>query len=265
MVLKDPAAWCSTPCTLKKPISFTRELSDGERFSWEEYDFEIFHAPGQTEFHSVIATRIDGAKVAFTGDNVFLAAAPGRRGTWSDDVYQTTVLRNSYQLAMHRKCVEVMDRVAPDLVCPGHRQVIEWNPVMGQKYRSFIERQERVVKDLVAEPHEQHVDLFWARLLPYLSVARPGERLTYTLLLRNNFGERRRYEARLVPPPGWKAGGREPARLDLEAGASGSVQLAITAPGGPSVRRALTAEILIDGVSQGPVAEALVTVAAPAP
>jgi glyoxylase-like metal-dependent hydrolase (beta-lactamase superfamily II) len=258
-VLKEPAAWCSTPCTLKKPIRFGREFQDGETFQWEEFAFQIRHAPGQTEFHSVIATEIDGQKVAFTGDNIFEAPAPGRSGHWEDQVYQTTVLRNSYQLKMHRKCADVMDDLAPDLICPGHRHVIEWNPVVGAKYRSFIERQERVVRDLVGEPHEQYVDLFWARLLPYLRDASPSERLTYRLLLRNNLERRAKFEARLLTPPGWPEDGPI-ASIDLKADAIGELELAIVAPAAATVRRAVTAEIMIDGVSRGPVAEALVTV-----
>ena len=81
-VLADPAAWTSTPCTFPKPIRIDRWLKDGERFRWEEYEFEIHFAPGQTEYHSVYAGMIDGRKVAFTGDNYFVAevVAGGKTG-----------------------------------------------------------------------------------------------------------------------------------------------------------------------------------------
>src|SRR6516225_7378524 len=52
-VLADPAAWASTPCTFPKPIRIDRWLKDGERFQWEQYEFTIYFAPGQTEYHSV--------------------------------------------------------------------------------------------------------------------------------------------------------------------------------------------------------------------
>ena len=61
-VLEDPAGWCSTPCTLPRPIPIERKLRDGERFAWEEYEFEVHHAPGQTEFHSVLATQSMGRR-----------------------------------------------------------------------------------------------------------------------------------------------------------------------------------------------------------
>jgi hypothetical protein len=117
-VLADPAAWTSTPCTFPKPIRIDRWLSDGEKFRWEEYEFEIHFAPGQTEFHSVYAAMIDGRKVAFTGDNYFVAEVLAG-GKTEMLPFQTTVLRNSFQLAMHRRCADVMRAISPELICPG--------------------------------------------------------------------------------------------------------------------------------------------------
>jgi hypothetical protein len=128
-------------------------------------------------------------------------------------------------------------------------------------YCDFIARKERAFRGLVAEPADHYIDLFWARLLPYVSVVRPGEAVEYRLLLRNNLGRPATYAARLLPPPGWKAS-PEFRALKLEAGAAGEMSLRAQAPAREdNVRRLLTAEIQIDGQTQGPVSEALVTVA----
>ena len=50
-----------------------------------------------------------------------------------------------------------------------------------------------MIRELVPEPHEQHVDLFWARVLPYLSLCSRGETVRYRLLLRNNLERRARF------------------------------------------------------------------------
>jgi glyoxylase-like metal-dependent hydrolase (beta-lactamase superfamily II) len=258
-VLEDPAAWASTPCTFPKPIRIDRRLRDGERFRWEEFEFEIHFAPGQTEFHSVYASTIDGRKVAFTGDNIFLneVAAGGKTET---AYYQTTVLRNSFQLGMHRRCAEVMRQIAPELVCPGHRDVLACFKKDLDHYCDFIARKERAFRELVGEPADHFIDLFWCRLLPYVTAVRPGEELEYRLLLRNNLGRPAEYAARLLPPPGWETSERF-ATLRLEAGGRGEVRLkAGPPPSGDGVRRLMTAEVRIDGRSQGPVSEALVTV-----
>jgi len=258
-VLADPAAWASTPCTFPRPIRIERRLKDGERFRWEEYDFEIYFAPGQTEFHSVYAAMIDGRKVAFTGDNYFLAEVVAG-GKTEMLPYQTTVLRNSFQLAMHRRCAEVMRRLSPELICPGHRDVLPCYKKDLDTYCDFIARKERTFRELVGAPADQFIDLFWARLLPYVAVVKPGQTLTYRLLLRNNLETPVTYGARLLPPAEWETA-REFRSLKLEAGGRGELILAVQAPGhADGVRRLLTAEIEIDGKSQGPISEALVTV-----
>ena len=143
-VLADPAAWASTPCTFPKPIRIDRSLNDGETFQWEEYEFEMHFAPGQTEFHSVYAGLIDGRKVAFTGDNYFVAEVLAG-GKTEMRPYQTTVLRNSFQLAMHRRCAEVMRRISPELICPGHRDVLPCFKQDLDTYCDFIARKERSI------------------------------------------------------------------------------------------------------------------------
>ncbi len=259
-VIEDPAAWASTPCIYPKPIRVDRRLQDGERFTWEEYELEIHHAPGQTEFHSVIATVVDGRKVAFTGDN-YQHDERVRDGVAELLPYQTTVLRNSFQLDMHRRCAEVMLKVRPDLVCPGHGELLECSDEALETYVAFIVEKDRVFRGLVGEPADHYVDLFWARLLPYVATARPGEVITYRLLLRNNLERQATYSARLLPPPGW-ACDEAFQELGLAAGERGELTLQAEAPthADPD-RRLMAAEILIDGRSQGPVCEALVTLA----
>lgn len=257
-VLADPAAWASTPCAYPRPIRIDRRLRDGERFEWEEYRFDIYHAPGQTEFHSVYAGPIDGRRVAFTGDNFFVADTL-RAGAAITRPYQTTVMRNSFQLGMHRRCAEVMRRIDPELICPGHRDVIDCSKQQLDEYADFIARKERVFRNLVAEPADHYVDLFWARLLPYLATVEPGGAVEYRLLLRNNLERDADYTAAIEPPPGWRAGAA--ASVRLRAGERGEVRLRATAPdAGDGVRRLTTARISVDGTPHGPIAEALVTV-----
>ena len=258
-VLANPAAWASTPCTFHEPIRIDRTLGDGEQFQWEEYTFDIHFAPGQTEFHSVVSAEIDGRKVAFTGDNYFLQEVLVG-GRTEQRPFQTTVLRNSFQLAMHRRCINVMTQISPQLICPGHYGVWDCDERLLREYADFIRRKEKIFRKLVTEPADHYIDLFWARMLPYVAEVRPGEQMEYTLLLRNNLGRRANYETRLLPADGWKVDDGL-ASLTLEAEARGELKLTAKAPSAADpVRRLISAEIRIEGVSQGPVAEALVTV-----
>ena len=259
-VLVNPAAWASTPCTFEKPIQFERVLTDGEQFQWEEYRFEVHFAPGQTEYHSVLSSEIDGRKVAFTGDNYFIMDEL-RSGHIEQRPIQTTVLRNSFQLNMHRRCIDVMRKIEPELICPGHQAVYNCDKTKLDEYADFIHRKERVFRNLVNEPADHHIDLFWVRMLPYISAVKPDQRVQYTLRLRNNLQRQATYEARLLVPRGWPTS-EQGASTTLEVGEQGEILLiAQTPPQADGVRRLITAEIRIDGVSQGPIAEALVSVA----
>ena len=130
-------------------------------------------------------------------------------------------------------------------------------------YSDFIHRKERVFRELVHEPADHFIDLFWARLLPYVSVVPPGQTCEYRLLLRNNLDRPTTYAARLQPPPGWETSS-EFCSTTLDAGGRGEISLRTTAPGSTdNVRRLLTAEITVDGENQGQVCEALVTVRRP--
>jgi glyoxylase-like metal-dependent hydrolase (beta-lactamase superfamily II) len=260
-IIEAPADWASTPCTYPKSIRVDRRLTDGEQIRWRGFDLTFHHAPGQTEFHSIISARIDGRTVAFTGDNYFLQELE-IGGETERRPLQTTVFRNSFQLAMHRRCVEVMRTISPELVCPGHGEVIACSEEALDQYADFVALKEQAFRAAVGKPADHYIDLFWARLQPYLVSAAPGATLTYALLLRNNLERSATYAARLLPPPGWTTPiGVE--SMHLAAGDHGRLELSISAPPGPSEGRVLlTAEILIDGISQGPIAEALAVVGA---
>ncbi len=258
-VLENPAAWASTPCTYHEPIRIDRILRDNERFEWEEFTFDIYFAPGQTEYHSVISSQIDGRKVAFTGDNIFYQDVLVGLKIESRP-YQTTVLRNSFQLDMHRQCIEVMRKISPELICPGHVEIIKCDKSVLDSYADFIISKERAFRNLVTDPADQYIDLFWVRMLPYVSEVEPSEELDYTLLVRNNFAQRTTYEARLIAPDGWITS-HEYVSITLDAKSRGELKLNVKAPSGNGrCRQLVTAELRIDGVSQGPIAEALVTV-----
>jgi hypothetical protein len=84
--------------------------------------------------------------------------------------------------------------------------------------------------------------------------------LSYRLLVRNNLERPVTYAARLLPPPGWEVSS-EFSSLRLDAGARGEIALRARASlSGDDQRRLMTAEIQIEGQTQGPVSEALVTV-----
>ncbi|WP_188394096.1 MBL fold metallo-hydrolase [Mesorhizobium sp. SARCC-RB16n] len=260
-VIGNPAAWASTPCCYHKPILVDRVLCDREKFQWRGFDFQIYFAPGQTEFHAMVLGHIDGKRIVFGGDNLFLFN-PAAGAIDREIIVQSTVMRNSFQLDMHQRCATVLREMNPDLVCPGHGELISMSRSRLQEYSEYIKRKEAAFRDVVDEPADHFIDLFWARMLPYISTVRPASRVAFTVKIRNNLERTAVYSTRLLVAHGWASEGTAES-ITLRSGQLGEMTLWATAPSqADSRRRLVTAEILIDGVSQGPICEALVATAA---
>ena len=207
----------------------------------------------------MLAAKIDGCKVAFTGDNIFYERVVTGPNIETRP-YQTTVLRKSFQLDMHRCCIDVMHKIQPELICPGHRNTFPCDKNVLDYYTDFIQRKEHVFRKLVTKSADHYIDLFWTRLRPYIADVKPGEKLEYTLMLRNNLERKATYAARLLTPDGWTTNDSFTSTT-LDAAQRGELSLTATAPAQPdNIRKLMTGEITIDGVAQGPIAEALVTV-----
>ena len=153
-----------------------------------------------------------------------------------------------------------MRRIEPELICPGHYDIYRCDKSVLDGYADYVQRKERLFRNLVGEPADHYIDLFWGRLLPYVAKVEAGRPHSMRLLLRNNLQRQATYEARLQPPEGWQASeGYE--SITLGADERGEIGLTATAPPeADGVRRLMAAELRIDGVSQGPLVEALVTV-----
>ncbi|MEY9981526.1 hypothetical protein ABH995_000863 [Bradyrhizobium yuanmingense] len=67
---------------------------------------------------------------------------------------KSTVMRNSFQLEMHRRCAEVMLLTKPDLVCPGQGELISMDRSRMAEYTQYIERKEAGFRDAVGEPSD---------------------------------------------------------------------------------------------------------------
>lgn len=259
-VLKAPARW-NTPCIMETPLRIDRRLTDGEKFQWEEFEFEIVFYPGQTEFHAAIFAEIDGRRVLFAGDSSYPLKRylPERESEWMVN----SVLRNSLTFGMHRKCADEFERFRPDLLCPGHGPYWDVPPEAYAAHRDYMEQKEVVWRDLVPEPAELGIDLFWARLLPYQSEIRRGESEKFTVELRNSFDVEATFEVTLGSGLPWAV---EPVtqKLTLLPGEQDAVHFAVTildeAATDPHHRHLVTADLTVNGKRHGPITEALVVV-----
>jgi glyoxylase-like metal-dependent hydrolase (beta-lactamase superfamily II) len=259
-VIEAPAKW-NTPCLLGVPIRVDRQFTDGEKFEWEGFRFEIIFYPGQTEFHAAILGEIDGRRVLFSGDSSYPLRRylPEKEKEWMVN----TVLRNSLTLAMHRKCADEFVRLRPDFLCPGHGPSLPIPPDAYTEIHLYVERKEAIWRDLLPEPTDLGIDLFWARLLPYQLELKPGASAAIDLELRNSFATDVTFDASLscavplITEP-------EQGELRLRPGEKRTMHFRVTvpanAPSHPYRRHLLTALVSVNGKQHGPIAEALLVV-----
>lgn len=86
-------------------------------------------------------------------------------------------MRNSFKLAMHRRYEEVMRTTMPELICPGHGDLIAMTGPRISEYLNYISREEHAFREAVLEPADHYIDLFWARMLPYVTEMGPANPL----------------------------------------------------------------------------------------
>ena len=73
-VLADPRAYnlaCPLPWygTGNDTVPIHRAVPSGTRWTWHEYEMELFHLGGQTYYHLGLAVLVDGLRVLFVGDS----------------------------------------------------------------------------------------------------------------------------------------------------------------------------------------------------
>lgn len=179
-VVENPTRY-RLPCLVPFPIKPTRVVRDGERVEWEGYALDFFHMPGQTEFHQGLATRIDGRKVMFTGDNTWKKADPARIRNGP------LVPQNEYFLdGGFIACAKKMLEFLPDIVCPAHTE--EYSPSKAdlEGFLDWANSLRDVMTGLIAQPDPNFgMDYRWCHFYPARHIA-GKEEFTVELRLRNH-------------------------------------------------------------------------------
>lgn len=250
-ILENPRNY-NVPCLLPYPMRVDRSVKDGETIAWEEYELQLVHFPGQTEYHMAMAVEVDGRRVVFTGDSV---------GDAGKGLVQPIIYRNLVTADSHAKCARKLAELSPDIIAGGHGG---WFEVDNAKVGTLADRAERtrgLFEKLLPSPPAMGVNPAWARLIPYQIKVEPGDRFDLELQIRNHHPEAILAQAHLVLPDGW-AFSPERAETRIRPGATGAMAFSVDA-GKETGRLAMAADVSIDGRPMGQVAEAIVKVAEP--
>lgn len=245
-------------CILGEEFKVHRSFRHGERFRWEEFDFEITHSPGHTEYQMALFATIDGRRVAFTGDAFFLPNN-ANDGTMRHNI----IFRNHVESDSHLKSIRNLIEHEPEIICPGHGKAFPADRQTMLATEQKFRRQEELFTELLPEGEVNFgLDPSWVSIYPYQPLLRRAEKNQLQIRARNYFRAPMRLQIALVTPPEWRVT-PDVVNLDLAAGQvlSGAVDVFIPRNWqAPGPRFAIAADVMRDGRYLGQITEAVAEV-----
>jgi glyoxylase-like metal-dependent hydrolase (beta-lactamase superfamily II) len=248
------------PCQWYEPIVADRELPVGGSVQWNEYEIRIHDQPGHTLFAAAFEVTVDGVTVVFTGDQQENLGIPGERHEILNYQY-----RNRFRLGDYVRSAELYQRIGPGLLLSGHWELRQ----VDAGYLDYL----RLAGYDLDEMHEallpfEELDVgsdgVFCRVTPYRSSVTTGQRMVLTATVRNPHRSPAQAVLRPVVPPGWTMDDAE-LRLELAPGEEAAVRFGLTAGADQNPRSRVAVDVTIGDLRLGQHAEAIVSVAAPAP
>jgi glyoxylase-like metal-dependent hydrolase (beta-lactamase superfamily II) len=260
-VFQNPRGY-NLGCILGEPFKVDRAFRHGEKFRWEEFEFEVTHSPGHTEYQMALYATIDGNRIAFTGDAFF--PNPRQDGTLRHNL----IFRNHVENDSHLKSVRNLIEHEPTMICPGHGRSYPVDKAILLATEQKLRKQQQLFFDLLPEGETDFgLDPSWVSIYPYQVLLAPGERQELQVRVQNYRASPMKVEVALVAPSEWKI---EPATVKFEVPARGrsSRGVSIAVPKGweaPGPRFAIAADVVSDGKYLGQITEAVVDMRTQAP
>ena len=258
-VFENPRGY-NLGCILGEPFKVARSFKPGERFKWEEFDFEITHSPGHTEYQMAMYVTIDNQRIAFTGDALF--PYPNRTNVLRHNL----IFRNHVENDSHLKSIRNLIDHEPTMLCPGHGKPYPVTKDLLLATEQALRKQRQFFFDLLPENETDFgLDPSWVRLYPYQPVLEPGRRQPLQVHVHNYKPTSMKLEVALIAPSEWTI---EPDVLKLEVPArghlSGAFQVMVPRSFTPnSPRFAIAADVVRDGKYVGQITEAVVELGGP--
>lgn len=245
-------------CTLGEPFRVQRSFRHGEKFRWEEFEFEITHSPGHTEYQMALFVTIDGNNVAFTGDAFF--PNPRNDGTLRHNL----IFRNHVENDSHLKSIRNLIDHEPTLIAPGHGKPYPVDRQIMLATEQKFRKQQQFFFDLLPEGETDFgLDPSWVKIYPYQMLATPGTAQKAEVRVQNYRAEPMEMEVALVTPAEWRVE-PEVLRFSVAAKAHAHRGFTVTIPRNwtaPSPRLAIAADVRAGGRYLGQITEAIVDIA----
>jgi len=244
-------------CILGESFKVGRSFRHGEKFRWEEFEFEMTHSPGHTEYQMALFVTVDGNRLAFTGDAFFMPN-PRNDGTLRHNL----IFRNHVESDSHLRSIRNLIEHEPTMICPGHGKAYPVDRSLMLATEQKFRRQQELFAGIVPGETNFGLDPSWLKIYPYQVETRAGRTQDLQIRVQNYNPAAMKLEVALIAPAEWRV---EPDVLKFEvAGRShgrGSVRLTIPASWTPpNPRFAIAADVVCNGKYLGQITEAVVDI-----
>lgn len=229
-IFENPLAY-SMPALFPEGIHVDHILEEGESFDWNGYRLTAFYFPGQTLYHDGLLIEHDGLRVFMSGDSF---------ANWGIDdycIYNRNFVGKDGELAGYKRCIRLLQRLKPDLICAAH-----WGP------RPISQEHLQRTFDLLTERDSMWASLFpwddpnfaldpsWIRAYPYRQSVLPGAHVALEVRIYNHSDVQQLASVELRAPDGWRAINIVGSAV-IAPHAEGSIRLTSIAPRHPAARR----------------------------
>ncbi len=215
-------------------VPVDRLLPESGVVQWNEYALDCRAFPGQTRWHTAIATQVDGERVLFSGDNY---QPPSRwNGTGGFCAYNGSRFAEGFA-----RSARLVRELAPTLICNGHGCVYRYAASHFRRIERWSGAAEKAVRDLC--PHDDWLrdyDCRAVRCEPFVNRLAPGASTVVRLLLTGYTATTAAAAVATWAPAGWQLTPQS-ACVAVLAGGTTAVDMRLTVPADAPVGRHLVA------------------------
>jgi hypothetical protein len=168
-------------------------MQDGESWEWEEFRLTSYDYPGQTLYHAALLAETDDLRMLFVGDSHTMSG--------NDDycAYNRNLLGRDVGF---QYCLALLEKLRPTHLFNCHvNDAFHFTPGEIRFMRAKLDERERLFGALVPWDHPNYgTDPSWVRCYPYLQPARPGQSVSWEVVLTNHSAQPQRVRCRAIPP-----------------------------------------------------------------
>jgi hypothetical protein len=247
-VLENPIHY-RLGCLIDQPIRVDKILKDGEILKWDNYNFQIFHFPGQTEYHMGLFGEIDGKQIFFVGDSLTQRSLVDRDTNINCMNLCRLGTNNGYM-----KCADILLNCNPEYLAISHYGIIKINKHLLKKFKEFVSDYEPLISDIVAQENANiGFDPNWISFKPIRVISKPGKRFITNLLVRNYLNKKSTISFKVDLPAKWQAKPLEKS-ISINPSTSIKIPISIMIPKDekPRGRTIITADVIWNNKKIGP-------------